>query len=245
MREHTRGFTLIEVMVVVAVIAILMAILLPTLHRTRENARATTCQSNLRQLGQAFQMYAGDYDGVWPCPGGLLGDLNYWHQSNGAGLEPYLRNAGMGLKSVWVCPSWGGGWECQFPPRTYAMNTALRNPPDVEPWGAANQVRDGIPLALIRDPAGTILLFEGIPNIVKVYPGYGYVGRCGYWDSVKGYDLYPNIRWNNGWLPHEPWHSGMNTYLFCDGHVKRQVPRKYPWAPSATDNQWFVLKWRA
>lgn len=70
MREHTRGFTLIEVLVVVAVIAILMAILLPTLHRTRENARATTCQSNLRQLGQAFQMYAGDYDGVWPCPGG-------------------------------------------------------------------------------------------------------------------------------------------------------------------------------
>jgi len=245
MRALSRGFTLIEVLVVVAFIAILAAILLPVFHRTRENARAITCQSNLRQLGQAFQMYAADYDGVWPCPGGLYGDLNYWHQSGNGGLEPYLKNAGMGLFSVWVCPTWRMGWESPFPPRTYGMNTALRDPADVEPWPMANQVREGIRICQIRDPANTILLFEGIPNIQKVYPGYGYVGRCGYWDSVKGYDLYPNIRWNNGWMPHEPWHNGVSNYLFCDGHVKRQVPRKYYWRPNPTDNQWFAIKWRS
>lgn len=239
------GFTLIELLVVVAIIALLAAILFPTLNRARENARATRCQANLRQLGQAFMMYATDYDEVWPSPGGFTGDRHYWHQSHGGGLEPYLRHQQAGLQSVWVCPSWTLGWESDFPPRTYGMNSALRNPPDVLPWPAANNVLHGLPLAILIDPAHTILLFEGIPNIVRVYPGLGYVGRPGYWDSVKGYDLDPNIRWNNSWLPHLPWHSGMNNYLFCDGHVKRQVPRKYPWQPTETDNQWFVTRWRS
>ncbi|MBI3947959.1 MAG: DUF1559 domain-containing protein [Armatimonadetes bacterium] len=244
MRRHSAAFTLIELLVVIAVIAILVALLLPTLRTARENARAARCQAHLRQFGQAFQMYAADYDDVWPSPGGLVGDLNYWHQSGNGGLEPYLRNAGAGLQSIWVCPSWGMGWESQFAPRTYGMNSALRNPPDVLPWPAANYVRDGLPMAMLPAPAETILLFEGIPNIVKVYPGYGYVGRTGYWDSVKGYDVYPNRLWNNGWRPHAAWHLGQNNYLFCDGHVKRQVPRKYPWQPTPQDNRWFVLRWR-
>ncbi|HEX2998901.1 MAG TPA: prepilin-type N-terminal cleavage/methylation domain-containing protein [Armatimonadota bacterium] len=244
MRRQNRGFTLVEILVVIAVIALLAAILLPVLHRTRENARGTHCEENLKQLGLAFQLYATDYDEVWPAPGGYVGNFNYWHQSGGGGLEPYIRNAGAGLNSVWVCPSWKLGWESQFPPRTYGMNSALRNPPDVLPWPMANKILDGLPTALLRDPSSTILLFEGIPNIAKVYPGLGYVGRCGYWDSVKGYDLNPNIRWNNNWLPHEAWHSGVNNYLYCDGHIKRQPPRKYPWEPTPADNAWFVLKWR-
>lgn len=238
------GFTLVEVLVVIAVIATLAALLLPVLHRAREAARATGCQSNLRQFGLAFLLYAEDYDGYLPSPGGLVGDRHYWHQDHGGGLEPYLRNQGAGLQSVWVCPSWKMGWESQFQPRTYGMNSALRNPPDVLPWPAANQVIGTLPLALIPAPSETILLFEGIPNIVRLYPGYGYVGRCGYWDSVKGYDIYPNQRWNNGWLAHEAWHNGMNNYLFCDGHVKRQAPRKYFWEPTPQDNQWFVRLWR-
>ncbi len=242
MRGIARGLTLIEVLVVIAVAAILAAVLLPVFHGARENARASQCSANLRQLFQAFQGYATDYDEVWPCPGGLLGDLNYWHQSGRGGLTPYINNTG--LRSVWVCPSWQLGWGSSFPPRTYGMNTALRDPPDVVPWPAANQVRLGLPTASLLAPAETILLYEGIPNTLRVYPGYGYVGRCGYWESVKGYDRYPNVLWNGSWLPHVPWHNGCCNYLFCDGHVKRQVPRRYPWQPSPDDNQWFVARWR-
>ncbi len=53
-RSHgTVGFTLIELLVVIAIIAILAAILFPVFARARENARKTSCQSNLRQLGHA------------------------------------------------------------------------------------------------------------------------------------------------------------------------------------------------
>jgi prepilin-type N-terminal cleavage/methylation domain-containing protein/prepilin-type processing-associated H-X9-DG protein len=60
------GFTLIELAVVVAVIAILAALLLPVLARAKEQGRATACLSNLRQLGIGLQLYVQDHDNRLP-----------------------------------------------------------------------------------------------------------------------------------------------------------------------------------
>ncbi len=61
-----RGFTLIELLVVIAIIAILAAILFPVFARAREKARQATCQSNLKQIALAIQMYVQDYDECYP-----------------------------------------------------------------------------------------------------------------------------------------------------------------------------------
>lgn len=61
-----KGFTLIELLVVIAIVAILAAIIFPVFSRARENARKTTCMSNLRQLGLALHMYAQDWDEGFP-----------------------------------------------------------------------------------------------------------------------------------------------------------------------------------
>jgi prepilin-type N-terminal cleavage/methylation domain-containing protein/prepilin-type processing-associated H-X9-DG protein len=59
----SRAFTLIELLVVVAIVALLMAILLPTLHRVRKQARAVVCRANLRQWAIIFKSYTGGSEG--------------------------------------------------------------------------------------------------------------------------------------------------------------------------------------
>jgi prepilin-type N-terminal cleavage/methylation domain-containing protein len=75
MNIRKRGFTLIELLIVIAIIALLAAILFPVFARARENARRTSCLSNLRQLGIGMQQYVQDYDGTYPyIPKGNLAD---------------------------------------------------------------------------------------------------------------------------------------------------------------------------
>ncbi len=76
MRYANRGFTLIELLVVITIIAILAAILFPVFARTKEKAKQTACLSNMKQLGQAFNMYRNDYDGFMPYMA-LVGWDNY------------------------------------------------------------------------------------------------------------------------------------------------------------------------
>lgn len=85
-----RGFTLIELLVVIGVIAILVALLLPTLARAREAASRTQCLSNLRELGSLHQMYANMYRDQVPV--GFWADqkqTNYLVHYNENGLAYY------------------------------------------------------------------------------------------------------------------------------------------------------------
>lgn len=65
MKKKT-GFTLVELLVVISIIALLMAILLPSLQRVRRKAQGIICRSNLKQYGIATRMYLDDNEGSFP-----------------------------------------------------------------------------------------------------------------------------------------------------------------------------------
>jgi prepilin-type N-terminal cleavage/methylation domain-containing protein/prepilin-type processing-associated H-X9-DG protein len=241
--SNVRGFTLIELLVVMAIIAMLSGILFPVFASVRASSKKTTCESNLKQLYSAFQLYADDYDGTLPCPGGLYGDNTYWAQEKG-GLDKYLRCQQLGLKSVFCCPNYTGKWQSQWSPRTYSMNSFLREPPDI-PYPACLTILRGIGFTDIANPSKTILLYEGIPaNQTNVSLGEGYVYRCADWTWVRGYYPRSILHWQDA---NKPWHGTRDNYLMCDGHIMSMAPEKYlafrgPTCPE--DNLWYARELR-
>ncbi|MEN6372590.1 MAG: type II secretion system protein [Armatimonadota bacterium] len=239
LRRSLSGFSLVELLIVIVVIAILAGILMPVMISTKQAARKSKCASNLQQLGRAFSLYVSDWSGAYPSPGGVVGDYNYWAQSGKGGLVNYVGSNG-GLNTVWCCPELPR-WESRYSARTYCMNSYLREPPDVS-YPQCIGIFDGCRESKIEAPRKTILLFEGMP-VTKDWPeGQDYIFRCGDWECVRGWALreMPRQHTMNSW---KSWHGEKNNYLYCDGHIQSFKPNKYPNRPPfSIQNEWWVEK---
>src|SRR3954463_11848548 len=108
--KRMRAFTLIELMVVIGIIALLIGIMLPTITRVRESAKAVACAAQLRQIGQAIISYSGANNGLLPAWSGSHSYPNDVKPNDPDGpgwivlIERYV-----GAKPdspMFTCPSW-------------------------------------------------------------------------------------------------------------------------------------------
>ena len=220
-RGLARGFTLIEMLIVIAIIAVLAAILFPVFGRVREGARTTACASNLKQLGLAFTQYAADYGGRMPGGGNWQdwGKGGHWvagksgaaaDGSDGALAElaekdgdfpPFPANKanveGGALYSyvkstqVYICPSNRDG---KIKGLTYSMNCAL----------------SGAPTGRVRFPSSMVLLVDEW----RASDGY-------FWAVGKGMAGASTDRGTTD-------HNTSTNLLFLDGHVKNYTNDAFP-----------------
>jgi prepilin-type N-terminal cleavage/methylation domain-containing protein/prepilin-type processing-associated H-X9-DG protein len=192
------GFTLMELLVVIAVLAILAGLLFPVLARAHAAARRTSCLSNLRQLAGAHHLYVQDWDEqlpgwIQPCPDQdeTLERDCYWTLF----LQPYLRS-----EKVLRDPEaiWPGS-----PPREYAVlaEYALLTWQQYGRRGDASEVSmrwPGPPLALLQ----------------VVRPG----------ETIQWLDGWTTTRWTLGTTGRHA--SGLNV-VFVDGHARWMGEREF------------------
>jgi len=155
--HERRGFTMIELLTVTAIVALLMSLLLPSLSAARDAARRVACLSNTRQLVTAWTVYANDHQGhamplaYFEFADTRGGDSVFWFGTDGSVsgtvdhtrglLTPYI-DAALGEGSVYECPSqpWG-----TYAPQTrtnqftttYGYNGYYLSPHHTPGWGGS------------------------------------------------------------------------------------------------------------
>lgn len=225
------GFTLIELLVVIAVIAILAGILFPIFATARRTAYSATCASNLSQFGKAFQLYANDWDGRLPLPGGPVDHAWITSESVGqskmrGGLWPYIKTR---LKSgaknnFWSCPLAAPvpkEYETAYysPGLNYVMNDYIRSAhPGEGNWGRfTSGYFIGLNISQCPMPSKVILLFEAVQN------RFGFVKRLGSPYYVETDKVHKQFYPLDPYIP-QNYHGGKSNFLFLDGHVKLMAP---------------------
>ena len=212
-----KAFTLIELLVVIAIIAILAAILFPVFARARENARRTSCLSNMKQIGLGAIQYAQDYDEKWMpaseggynLPGGVPATWDLV-------LQPYLKST-----QIVTCPSDSGG-AMNVPGfgrirRSYSVPqyTLERTPARMGPGGGS--------IAQYGSTALTVLAGERrmCPTDITNVAQYSDCSSFTYTDELHAANNREMWReYTDGRLNAEFPHLGSSVLLYMDGHAK-------------------------
>jgi prepilin-type processing-associated H-X9-DG protein len=186
---------------VIAIIAILAAILFPVFAKAREAARATTCRSNLKQIGTAASMYEQDYDET--CMPAFTAQVagQLWYDL----VDPYIKNLGK------------NGTSYNFNGKVYACPTSpipVTDPVNLRRaygynWLYLGRSTTSVSLAAVQQPASTIRLVESW-RIDASFPSPG----------IGSYLAYPPSNATAATIFPRDWHNGNSTVVFMDGHVK-------------------------
>lgn len=216
MRSAARpAFTLVELLVVIGIIAVLLAILLPSLSGARETSKRVQCLSNLRQMAIMANVYAAANRGLFPIAYYTADEgaktISYaWDlttvRENGQPTEVVagLLWSGKGPKQVQQCPSFEGKANWLVDPYTgYNYNTSYIG------HGEFESIVAPVKVSSVRNPAAVALFGDGqwaagANKFMRApFPNPGDASFAGRWAGTQGFR-----------------HRKMTNVAFCDGHAE-------------------------
>lgn len=228
-KESKKGFTLVELLVVISIIALLLAVLMPALGRAKEAAKCVTCATNVKGLGMGWRFYAFDNQDWFPIGWGCT-EYAWWKEARLGGIEKYLPT-----KSRWAEPtekkvSEQGVWKGWYCPKnaeeaikcTYKQGIAVGYQ-----FNFCIGYMRYSKLSAIANPGKVPLLFcywdpKPSDGTEKHLGNYGSYPSS---DPAKPFTDrdYQGVGFNRG-VPDVHGRGLGTNFLFVDGHIKRVPP---------------------
>ncbi len=242
-RGEVKGFTLVELLVVISIIALLIGLLLPALSQAREAARRGQCLSNQKQIGYGLHYYSNDFNSYVPREGHYY-DRRYgnWNPTKSSnipwpfGFRPYvdktpgdyyvrMQRGGQGDKfeflQVYKCPSH---------PRKEHFIQYVNNGIKFDATGTRDDLCPATTYEEFQRPSQTIYLSEFTDdesasfsqnNYGTAFQSYGDRGVAAWYDIWRGFHIdAPNENYDTGRRLSKNRHKTGSNCLFTDSHAE-------------------------
>jgi prepilin-type processing-associated H-X9-DG protein/prepilin-type N-terminal cleavage/methylation domain-containing protein len=207
LHHPARGMTLVEILVVFAILAVLVALVTAGFGKINAKSKQVTCLNNMRQIGVGLQVFADDHHGVYPQTSHTAAQGQSWIYA----LEEYLSD----FQNVRICPADPKAKErLAMQGTSYILNSFVFVP-SYDAFGEPDGPSYNRP-AMLPQPARTILMFC-CSDTVGARAGDDHT-HSDNWTSWAGVcrDIAPDRHFRKG----SDGLQGSSNYLFADGHVE-------------------------